>query len=91
MRSNRRGASPSKRSQADGVSDLVDRLFDLSRVTVGRFDVDRRPTDLVAIARRLVGTAAVLDAALAVELSVPADRSWSLRTEGASNRSSWGC
>ncbi len=58
-------------AQADGVSDLVDRLFDLSRVTVGRFDVDRRPTDLVAIVRRLVGTAAVLDAALAVELSVP--------------------
>lgn len=48
-------------AQTRALSALVDRLFDLSGVMTDRFDVERQPTELVALARRVVEVAGGLD------------------------------
>lgn len=54
------GYASSALLQTRNLTVLVDRLFDLGRLSVDRFDLERSVIDLAALARRVVDVAAVL-------------------------------
>ena len=47
-------------SQARRLSDLVERLFDVSRIQTGQLEIVAEPVDLVAIVRAATDISAVL-------------------------------
>jgi two-component system CheB/CheR fusion protein len=56
-------------SQARRLSDLVERLFDVSRIQTGQLEILLEPVDVVAIARAAVDVSAVLANAPAIRFS----------------------
>jgi two-component system OmpR family sensor kinase len=60
--------------QADRLGQLVERLFDVSRIQSGQLELLMEPVDLVAVAREAVEAARVLTGAPPIQFS-PANRS----------------
>jgi PAS domain S-box-containing protein len=66
--------------QAERLSHLVDELLDVSRISAGRFSIDRQPTDVVEIVRevldRFADEAAVTQSALRLTAPPSLRGSW---------------
>jgi PAS domain S-box-containing protein len=72
------GSSPDARSYADRaltqtrrIGELVERLFDVSRIQAGRLELVLAPVDLVSIVRGAVEAVAALPSAPTIRLSAP--------------------
>jgi two-component system, OmpR family, phosphate regulon sensor histidine kinase PhoR len=60
--------------QADRVVKLIDRLMDLSRIELGRVQLEREPTDLRALVRRLVAVQRASDTDRPIEIATTANQ-----------------
>jgi signal transduction histidine kinase len=58
--------------QADRLTDMLDRLLDLSRVEAGRLDLSLQPLDLVDVIQRLANSVGSLSPAHCIAVHAPA-------------------
>jgi two-component system, chemotaxis family, CheB/CheR fusion protein len=58
-------------AQTRHIGELTERLFDVSRIQAGRFELVTEPVDLIAVVRRAVEVAEVLPNAPAIRSSTP--------------------